>query len=57
MKHVLGVNLENLKFEQVNKEMEVDEAAQASVAPAEENAPKPEATLLGLVDGDNAAAA
>ena len=32
MKHGLGIDLEDLDFEAIGKEMEVDEAAQAAVA-------------------------
>ena len=39
VKHLRTVNLEELNFEEVDKEMEADEAAQA-VATLEENAPK-----------------
>ena len=37
--HPYGVNLEELDFEEVDKEMEADEAAQAAVA-SEKNAPE-----------------
>ena len=38
LKHSSRVNLEDLDFEEVDKEMEVDEAAQVATAALEENA-------------------
>ena len=38
LKHSSRVNLEDLDFEEVDKEMEVDEAAQVAIAALEENA-------------------
>ena len=58
VKHPSGVNLEELDFKEVDKEMEVDEAAQATTA-LEENAPKsnvlePKDTLVDIAGGDEA---
>ena len=58
VKHPFGVNLEELDFEEVDKEMEADEAAQVATA-LEENAPKsnilePEDTLVDTAGGDEA---
>ena len=58
VKHPSGVNLEELDFEEVGKEMEADEAAQVATA-LEENAPKsnvlePEDTLVDIAGGDEA---
>ena len=43
VKHPSGVNLEDLNFEEVDKEMEADKVAQATAAP-KENAPKDDIT-------------
>ena len=53
VKHPLRVNLEDLDFEEVDKEMEADQA----IAPLEENAledniSNPEGALDGTVGGD-----
>ena len=58
VKHPFGVNLEELDFEEVDKEMEADEATQATVA-LEENAlesndPEPEDAFVDAVGGDEA---
>ena len=59
LKHSSGVNLEYLDFEEVDKEMEVDEAAQAVAAAPEENASEgndrePEDASVNSASGDEA---
>lgn len=49
-------SLENVDFEQVDKEIEADEAVQAIVTPNEEMTFEPRATLLGPTVGSDASA-
>ena len=58
LKHPFEVNLDELDFEEVDKEMEVDKAAQA-VAALEENTlesndPEPEDAPIDAAGGDEA---
>ena len=56
VKHPSRVNLENLDFEEVDKEMEVDEAAQVAATTEgnvpEENTANPEGALTNATGGD-----
>ena len=59
LKHFSRVNLEDLDFKEVDKEMEADEAIQAATTALEENAPKgsdcePEDASVDSVGGDKA---
>ena len=56
MKHMPRVDWEKLGFEQVDKKMEAEEAAQVIAASAEKSVPEPKATLPSLVEGDDATA-
>ena len=56
MKHMPRVDWEKLDFEQVDKKMEAEEAAQVIAASAEKSVPEPKATLLSSVEGDDATA-
>ena len=59
LKHFSRVNLEDLDFEEVDKEMEADKAVQAVAATLEENAPEgndrePEDASIDNAGGDEA---
>jgi len=58
VKHPSGVNLEDLDFEEVDKEMEANEAAQAAVALKENalegNNPNTKDALIDIAKGDEA---
>lgn len=51
--HNLGVDLENLDFELIDKEMEADEVAQATTAVTEGNVPEPREDTLRPASGDD----
>lgn len=53
MKHNLGVDLENLDFELIDKEMEADKVAQATTAVTEGNVPEPREDTLRPASGDD----
>ena len=56
MKHMPRVDWEKLDFEQVDKKIEAEEAAQVIVASAEKSVPELKATLPSSVEGDDATA-
>lgn len=53
MNHNLGVDLENLDFELIDKEMEADEVAQATTVVTEGNVPEPREDTLRPASGDD----
>ena len=56
MKHMPRVDWEKLDFEQVDKKIEAEEAAQVIVASPEKSVPELKATLPSSVEGDDATA-